>query len=223
MKTQFFLIFCASLTLKSETLANKVTCQYEDIDIFIFSTKLSAYSCEISIDFENYENITEIIGEHDEAEKTDGDLKILQMFCHSKIQALNLVFCDKFKNLEALKFENVEMKEIDQNSLQKCQKLKLLHLSDNFVSQIPEKLLNSNPDLVEIVISSNIIESLGEDTFKMQKNLQKLFLHNNKITSLPSGIFKNLKNLKKLNLDDNQIEILDAEWFDSLDSLVRIC
>lgn len=221
MIRKFLIISCALLILKSEILANKVTCQYDDIDISIFTTKLSAYSCEISIEFENYENITEVIGEHDEPENTDGDVKILQIFCPSKIQALTSVFCDKFNNLEAFKLENVEIKEIDENSIQKCQKLKLLHLNGNEVSKIPEKFLISNLDLVEIVVSSNLIKSLSEDSFKAQEKLQKLFLHNNRIENLPSGIFNNLKNLKKLNLDDNQIEALDAEWFDNLDSLVR--
>ncbi|CAH1733739.1 unnamed protein product [Chironomus riparius] len=222
MKVHILIIFCALFILKSETSADNVTCQYEDIDISIFSMKFSAYSCELSLDFENYENITQVIGEHDEAEKTDGVLKILQMFCPSKIQALSSVFCDKFNNLEALILENVEIKEIQQNSLQKCQNLKLLHLNGNEVGQIPENFLLENTNLVEIVISSNKIESLEADTFKTQKNLQKLFLHNNKIESLPGRIFRNLKNLKKLNLDDNQIEVLDAEWFDCLDNLVSL-
>lgn len=221
MNLKYFSIFCALLILKSETLANKVTCEYEDSEIFIFSTKLSDYSCALSIEFENYENITQIDGEHEEQEKTDGDVKIFQIFTHSKIQALSSVFCDKFNNLEAMKLENVELKKIDEDSLEKCENLKLFHLNGNEILEIPADLLRKNPNLVEIVISSNQIQSLSQNTFEMQQNLQKLSLHTNKIESLPSGIFRNLKNLKKLNLDDNKIEVLNAEWFDNLNNLVR--
>ena len=220
-----FLLFILATILNCNNkllLASKVTCQYEDSDISIFSMKVySDYSCEISLEFENFENITEIDGEHEESEKTDGDVKFLQSYCPSKIYAFTSIFCDKFKNLEAMKIENAEIKQIDQSSLQKCPNLKLIHLNGNEVYEIPEGLLSNNSNLVEIVISSNQIKSFGENTFEKQENLQKLFLHNNKIESLPSGIFKNLKNLKKLNLDDNKIEVLDAEWFSSLNNLVR--
>ena len=221
MRFKFLLIFCLFLYPISEISANTASCSYAKSDIFIFFIKNPGYKCEFNFNSKTYESVTEIDGDH-ERRKADGNVNILLSYQSSKMREFSSVFCEKFSNIEAIKLENVKIKSFDDNSLQNCQSLRLLHLNNNEIQEIPERLLSENPELSEIEIGSNQIESLAPDTFEMQEKLKKLFLNNNKIESLPGRIFRNLKNLERLNLNENKIEILDPEWFKELQKLEKL-
>ena len=221
MKFKLFLIYCAFLYPISEISANSAICQYAKSDIFIFFMKNPGYKCEFALDSQTYESVTDIDGDH-YRNKADGNVNILLSYSSLKIQEFSSIFCEKFTNLEAIKLENVKIKAIDNDALQNCGSLRLLHLNNNEIRKIPENLLTENLELSEIEIGSNQLESLAPDTFEMQENLKKLFLNKNKIKSLPSGIFRTLHKLERLNLDENEIEILDPEWFKDLEKLQKL-
>ncbi|XP_070504815.1 uncharacterized protein [Chironomus tepperi] len=219
--TQIITIICVLITLISVTSADTATCQYTNKSFKIHKNPVSKYTCELSLGNPNkFISVTDINGNHNR--RTDNDVKFLILNKNSKLEEFSSIFCTKFPNLEAIKFENVKINEIDAESLQGCENLMLFHLKNNDIHEIPENLFSENQKLVDIMITSNQVTSLEQDTFEMQENLKILNLKNNKINSLPDKIFVALSNLETLVLDNNQLADLNPRWFKELENLSQL-
>ncbi|KAL7011373.1 hypothetical protein ACKWTF_014242 [Chironomus riparius] len=222
MHIRHILIICVLTTLTSDTKADTATCQYSKNLIKINSEQYNEYTCELSVgNPNNFVTLTDIDGDHID-NNSDDDVKFLIFKPNINLQTFSPIFCERFPNLEAIKIDNSKINKIAAESLQGCPKLKLLHLNNNNLREIPENLFSENTELLEIMITSNQLNSLPQDTFEMQESLKILSLKNNKIKFLPDKIFVALISLKNLNLDQNQLKVLKLQWFKELESLERL-
>lgn len=95
-------------------------------------------------------------------------------------------------------------------------KLKLLDLSTNCITDIPNGLFQDLVSLRDLYLHKNKINFRCQDSnqertnvFKSLNNVEVLDLSRNCITEIPSGLFQNLIGLRELNLSRNKIEKLD--------------
>lgn len=214
--------FLLILHLNQHIIADTAICEYKSSEISYHITSLEDYTCELVFeDTNDPQTITNLEGDHED-DKDDENVKIFKTSSSAEITKFSSVFCDKFSNLEGIVIEDVQIEELDDDSLQQCTQLKLIKLSNNKIREIPRDFLSENTVLIELEISLNEITTLNEHTFDMQEDLKKLDLSNNQITSLPSFIFDSLVNLEKLNLNGNQIMNLDPRSFFYLRKLNKL-
>ena len=94
--------------------------------------------------------------------------------------------------------------------------LKVLHLDQNYITNLPSGIFNDLIDLMVFSLEFNFIRELPFDLFHSLYNLTFLDMGNNLITHIPFGLFKNLNNVAKLNLSSNFIVSLPQSSFISL-------
>lgn len=220
MNKIILLIFCAHLLLISNVSAKFVSCDYNEMENFIYFVKHVQYTCELSLsETKSYKKITGIGGNHDDDQYDESVYAVKITSEDSTLTELTNVICKKFDNLEYLSIVDVKINTINEDSFQKCPNLTLLYLEKNKLKNIPENLLSTNTQLIDFKLSSSEIKSLPENIFEMQENLKRLDLMNNKIESLPAGVFRSLTKLQRLYLSENQLTELNIECFKSLRSL----
>ena len=84
-----------------------------------------------------------------------------------------------------------------------CEALKEIHISNNYIKEIPGEFCENLPQLKVLDLRDNKIEKLP-DEIAMLQSLMRLDLSNNSINSLPSGL-STLSHLMSLQLDGNPI------------------
>jgi Leucine-rich repeat (LRR) protein len=87
--------------------------------------------------------------------------------------------------------------------LEGCEQLQELHISNNFIKGIPERMFEKLPSLKVLDLRDNKIEKLP-DEISMLQSLMRLDLSNNSILSLPTSLCT-LSNLVSLQVDGNPI------------------
>ncbi|CAL4084475.1 unnamed protein product, partial [Meganyctiphanes norvegica] len=150
-----------------------------------------------------------------------------------------------------LDMSNNVLKGICKNCLENLRELKVLDLSSNELSAIPQVSFDSNVALqplqslrelylqynkISILhnraffglsalnilnISSNLIVALPPDIFNETTGLQELYLQNNSLSVVAPGLFAALSHLTILDMSVNQ---LSSEWLtaDTFRGLVRL-
>lgn len=88
-------------------------------------------------------------------------------------------------------------------SLEGCENLQEIHISNNFIKEIPESFCEKLPSLRVLDLRDNKIEKLP-DEIAMLQNLMRLDLSNNSIYSLPTSLCT-LAHLVSLQVDGNPI------------------
>lgn len=73
-----------------------------------------------------------------------------------------------------------------------------LHLGQNYLDFIPERMFKNSASLEKLYLFSNNIRQLDGDTFFGLNNLSSLFLNNNVLKVIDDRLFEPLTNLKKL-------------------------
>lgn len=122
--------------------------------------------------------VTSINGKHVQTRNNDDVNELNVMF----IPNLNFIpsnIGNFFKNIIVLKFEDSNLKEINQDDLKQFPKLRSLKLSHNQ------------------------LETIEEDTFKFNHDLESIYLNDNKISHIEAHVFSHLSKLRILMLDFN--------------------
>lgn len=215
MKVNIFKVtlFCSIFLSAHYSEAGQGICKYTEQA----SRRYTGYFCEIKIDGTS---LTEITGSH-KPNKTDDDVTLF-VARESNFKHLSSIVCDKFKNIDAFGIINSQLESIDADSFKHCRKLQQLKLIENKIREIPEGLLNNNPELWLFRVDKNQLRTVPENLFKNQNKLVFLYLSQNKITSLAPRVFKSLVNLEKLWLAENNLTKMHAEWFEDLYNLDRL-
>lgn len=106
--------------------------------------------------------------------------------------------------------------------LQNLRRLKVLHLSQNKIEELPVGCLDAHPALERLYLDQNKIQTLDVKAFSRSTNLTHIFLQKNRIDSLPPTIFQELKRLEYVDLSDNRLQFLSPGILDINTSWVEL-
>jgi Leucine-rich repeat (LRR) protein len=107
-------------------------------------------------------------------------------------------------DLRKVEFIYAQHNDIDKlPDLEGCEHLQELHISNNFITEIPEKFCTKLPSLKVLDLRDNKIEKLP-DEISMIQSLMRLDLSNNSIYSLPTSLCT-LAHLVSLQVEGNPI------------------
>ncbi|XP_078274653.1 vasorin b [Rhinoraja longicauda] len=85
------------------------------------------------------------------------------------------------------------------------QELRLLHLSHNKISRLPQLVFQPLTLLSNLDLSSNQLTEIANDTFAGLRDLERLYLQRNRIAHIQAAAFQGLVRLVELKLQDNQL------------------
>lgn len=107
-------------------------------------------------------------------------------------------------DLRKIEFIYAQHNDIDKlPDLEGCEHLQELHISNNFIKEVPEKFCEKLPSLKVLDLRDNKIEKLP-DEIAMLQSLMRLDLSNNSIYSLPTSLCT-LAHLVSLQVEGNPI------------------
>lgn len=97
---------------------------------------------------------------------------------------------------------------------QHLKRLKVVFLSHNKITNIPEVFQQLGDLLSQLYVAHNFVGNLNESTFIGFNNLNRLDLCNTSLGNLQPGIFRNLENLQFLDISDNNLMDINISWDD---------
>ncbi|XP_070204893.1 toll-like receptor 2 type-2 [Littorina saxatilis] len=128
-------------------------------------------------------------------------------FRNPSLQTMSLMYC-------TIPFSDVT---IDPDSFAGLPNLKLLQVSHNLGSYIPDekfnRLFGTLTSLEKLYMGSFGLQSVSKNIFSTLTRLQTLFLYRNKLTEIPDGTFDSFHNLTELNFNDAQIQTIRESTF----------
>ncbi|KAM0680850.1 hypothetical protein GINT2_001124 [Glugoides intestinalis] len=126
---------------------------------------------------------------------------------------------DDLTNLESLRIEYNNIKELQPNIFNNLQKLDFLGFYNNKTTELPSCVFDGLVNLKSLWLENNNIKELQPNIFNNLQKLESLGLADNKLTELPSCVFDGLVNLKSLSLRRNNIKELQPDLFNNLQKL----
>lgn len=183
------------------------------------SMTTSYYRCALDTRKLEYNKRTNAITGQHQFGKNDLDVRHVNSVKHNSLKVLSSLFCEKFNNLDSMQLNNLQMRSVDEDALEKCVNLRYFAIDSNKIVQLPEYMLLKNVKLMYVWLFENKLTTLPENFFMNQIELRNLLLHKNHISFLPPKIFKPLVQLKELWIKNNKLQTLDIEWFTSLQNL----
>eukprot|EP00434_Breviolum_minutum_P037526 symbB.v1.2.033275.t1/scaffold4105.1/size64512/7 len=164
-----------------------------------------------------------------------------QLGCHTTQMSLansSLVAmpAGRFKHLKCLKILDLgraKLEELDSDAFLGLEKLQLLSMSENLLTNLSAAHLSHLPTLHHLflggkadkedkkrgLIAGNKIHSLPSDLFQKNPQLQTFDISENYLKSLPNGLLKGLKALRTLDLHNNKLSHLPPDSFSGLTAL----
>ncbi|XP_050360003.1 protein toll-like isoform X2 [Nymphalis io] len=116
-------------------------------------------------------------------------------------------------NLKKISLKGNKIKVLP-NGIFSKQKLNLLNLSNNSISELPVDVFDEQDSLVNLELQRNVLESLPDGLFSNLKSLKKLDLADNSLKNLSKSVFHGLTSLTELSLAGNRIEYLNHAVFE---------
>lgn len=126
----------------------------------------------------------------------------------------------KFTSLKHLVVNANHLKILESDTFDAADKLEVLRLSSNDLSNVPPFVFRSLKNLKTLDLGRNKIEVIENDSFRGLLNLERLYLSDNNIKSLPTRVFYPLRKLVTLSLENNQISELNDDTF-RYNSMIR--
>lgn len=108
-------------------------------------------------------------------------------------------------DLRKVEFIYAQHNDIDKMpDLEGCEHLQELHISNNFIKEIPDRLFEKLPNLKVLDLRDNKITKLPDEVSMLQ-SLMRLDISNNAVTSLPTSLCT-LAHLVSLQVEGNPIK-----------------
>ena len=162
-----------------------------------------------------------------------------QLGCHTTQMSLansSLVAMPsgRFKHLKCLKILDLgraKLEELDADAFVGLEKLQLLSMSENLLTNLSAAHLSHLPTLHhlflggktdksgKLIVQGNSLQSLPSDLFQKNPQLQTFDISENSLKSFPNGLLKGLTALKTLDLRNNKLSQLPSEVFSGLTAL----
>jgi Leucine-rich repeat (LRR) protein len=124
--------------------------------------------------------------------------------------------------LNRLDLSYSKLASIETESFQSLVNLKVLDLSENYLTCINEMLFCSLTKLIELNLHGNQLVKIDDHSFDLLLQLEKLWLGRNELKEINSIIFEKLINLKELNIYWNKISKIEDNAFQNLNKLEEL-
>eukprot|EP00434_Breviolum_minutum_P024231 symbB.v1.2.021395.t1/scaffold1840.1/size99223/9 len=165
-----------------------------------------------------------------------------QLGCHTTQMSLansSLVAmpAGRFKHLKCLKILDLgraKLEELDSDAFVGLEKLQLLSMSENLLTNLSAAHLSYLPTLHhlllggktdksgKLIMQGNSLQTLPSDLFQKNPQLQTLDISENYLKSLPKHLLKGLTALRTLDLGVNKLTLLPSEVFSGLTALEKL-
>ncbi|XP_043260717.1 toll-like receptor Tollo [Colletes gigas] len=124
-------------------------------------------------------------------------------------------------SLEVLDLSNNDLSELPDRTLSNLHSLTSLKLQDNAIAAVGDHALSGLTALRALNVSSNRLVALPPELFSKTRELRELILSNNSLAVLAPGLLDNLDELQELDLSSNE---LTNRWVnrDTFSRLVRL-
>ncbi len=154
---------------------------------------------------------------------------LCNIFAHANLtsidglESLTKLFNHQFSNVTLLDLASNYLELADPRKLttffNNLTQLKVLALSNNHFTQLPNNIFNNLTQLEQLILFDNQLTQLPENIFNNLTKLTLLGLDNNKLIQLPANIFNNLINLQQLSLSKNQLQYINPNALKSMSHL----
>ncbi|XP_043483212.1 leucine-rich repeats and immunoglobulin-like domains protein 3 [Leptopilina heterotoma] len=150
-----------------------------------------------------------------------GTKKLVELYAaHNKLYEFTEESLQECEKLKILDLKNNEITKFSRVIFEKCISLEYLNLDNNEISEIP--VVNSTSYLKRFSLRWNRINSLRPDTFSLMPHLIVLRLDGNRIFKVEANTFLTLVNLQSLTLGNNQLANLPENWSKNLRMLKNL-
>lgn len=133
-------------------------------------------------------------------------------FHNSSLHRIPGIIFETFYNAISAKFVDCGISEVTSVELKAAQKLLILDLQKNNISEIRATLFVKNV-LSELYLDENSLQELNSTVFQNLGGLHVLSLRANRLVKLANDIFRPLMQLEKIDLSFNQLKFVSAELF----------
>ena len=117
-------------------------------------------------------------------------------------------------SLDKISIRGDNLKSIDSTMFHGVTGLKVIDLSLNKLSHIPERIFEKTPDVVSVNFANNNLTWLDGKTFENLTNLRKLDAGHNYIHTIQNGFLSDkLVNLEALDFENNLLRVIEARAF----------
>lgn len=113
--------------------------------------------------------------------------------------------------LSELDMRRCRVQNVSWETFLAANKLQILLLSDNEISELSENLFNYAPELEYLFVSGNRLHTLHPNAFKGLRKLRHLDLSANQLQQLPERLFADLIGLQELFLAENQLSFISVD------------
>ncbi|TDG52085.1 hypothetical protein AWZ03_001366 [Drosophila navojoa] len=113
--------------------------------------------------------------------------------------------------LSELDMRHCRIKHVSWECFLAADKLKILLLSDNAISELDENVFNYATGLEFIFLNNNRLSRLHPDAFKGLQQLRHLDLNDNRLEELPEGLFADLSMLHHLTIANNRLRSISND------------
>lgn len=133
-------------------------------------------------------------------------------FHNSSLHKIPGIIFETFYNAISAKFFNCGITEVTSVELKAAQKLQILDLQSNNISEIRDTLFGKNV-LSHLYLDGNSLQELNSTIFQNLGGLRVLWLHKNRLVKLADDTFRPLVQLEQIDLSFNQLKFVSAELF----------
>lgn len=151
-------------------------------------------------------------------------VNLTELFLDSnKLKTLQVGLFRKLKQLSLLSLSENELTELEIGAFDGLSALKKLNLHKNQLSSLDENIFEPIFEKLEVLfLSSNYLSEVNSKILRGFCNLTELGMQNNKLTRIEANTFKGLTQLKRLHLHNNLISDIHPESFDYFDETIKV-
>jgi len=171
---------------------------------------------------ESEDDVSQIDGDHLEDKGDEHVVRLRKQLLSTEVPFIQTLFCQKYKNVKYIEFQQSTVKEITENSFKGCTNVVFLNLANNNLVEIRANAFTELVAVADINMPSNKIETIEAGAFDSLVNLKSMSFASNKLTQLDKNLFRNNKKLIRLEFSRNAITSLDVDLFQGLSALKSI-
>lgn len=225
-KIFIFVVICTFIMSNRKVSATTAECDYgfqnyNDSGTWSFEL-ISYYSCVLKTEQSTFSiKLTTIDGQHTNG-YDDNDVKYLVNNINANLKTFSSIFCDKFRNLNAILMGDAGIESIDADAFTNCGNLIFLRMFRNRIKYLPDHVFRPLEKLQHLIFYNNMLQSINPECFGPLPNLSWMRLTGNQISEIPPKAFASLGSLKYLHFYGNGIKKLYPDSFEGLNSMKTI-
>lgn len=129
------------------------------------------------------------------------------VFVNSKMSSIPKSIFSQSSNISRLFVNNVQLSEIQKDSILYGKSLITVNLAKNLIREILLTIFYDLSNLKELNLAENKLEKIASNAFDKLTSLETLDLSRNQLVNIPHQLFQNLNKLTDLNMRHNRLQL----------------